>query len=91
MHDRAEDAQRVLIRLHKRRDDPTNEFARSEMYVMQTQIEYERSVRVPVLQAFKQRSLQKRFLVGFIAIWSTQVSGVIVVLCERPSFRTACR
>lgn len=80
MHDRAEDAEQVLLRLHKRADDPTGNFIRSEMIILKTQIEYERSVRMPVTQALRQPSLRKRFLVGWAAIWCTQVSGVIVVL-----------
>ncbi|KAK5058471.1 hypothetical protein LTR69_006876 [Exophiala sideris] len=80
MHDRADEAEKVLIALHKRADDPTHAFARTEIQIIRSQIDYERANRVPVLEAFKKRSLQKRFALGFLAMWDTQCSGLIVVL-----------
>ena len=80
MHDRADEAEKVLIALHKRSDDPTHAFARTEIQIIKSQIDYERANRVPVLEAFKKRSLQKRFALGFLAMWDTQCSGLIVVL-----------
>ncbi|KAJ9608743.1 hypothetical protein H2200_006514 [Cladophialophora chaetospira] len=80
MQDRAEEAEAVLIKLHKRSDDPQHLFARQEMAIIRRQLEYEKMKRVPVLQAFKQPSLRKRFIIGFLAFWNTQCSGVIVVL-----------
>ncbi|KAF7186641.1 MFS glucose transporter mfs1 [Pseudocercospora fuligena] len=80
MNDRAEEAEQILVKLHQRRDDPHHEFAHREMYIIKEQIEYERITKLPLWQALKQRSLQKRFMIGWLAIWCTQCSGVIVVL-----------
>lgn len=85
MQDRVPEAEKVLIRLHQRDDDPDHTFARSELYIIKGQIEYEKTTKKPLLQAIRQRSLLKRFAVGFLAIWSTQCSGVIVVLCRLDS------
>lgn len=80
MKDRADEAEAVLIRLHSRTNDPEHLFARQEMAIIRRQLEYEKLKRVPVLQALKQPSLRRRFIVGFLAFWNTQCSGVIVVL-----------
>jgi hypothetical protein len=89
MNDRVDEAEKVMVKLHSRKDDPNHEFARSELFIIKNQIDYERMARKPCAQALKQRSLQKRFLVGWMAVWCTQVSGVIVVLCEMRSRRIA--
>ena len=82
MNDRNEEAERIMVKLHARNDDPNHEFARSELFIIKKQIDHEKAARKPWNQALKQRPLQKRFLVGWMAIWCTQVSGVIVVLCK---------
>ena len=79
-HDRADEAEKVLIALHKRADDPDHTFARKEIQIIRSQIDYERVNRLPVLEAFRKPSLQKRFVLGFLAMWNTQCSGLIVVL-----------
>lgn len=84
MHDRADQAQAVLIKLHKRSDDPDHLFAKKEMLIIRQQIDYERVTKKPFWEAFKQPSLRKRFIVGFLALWDTQVSGIIVVIGKSP-------
>jgi hypothetical protein len=80
MHDRAEEAERVLISLHKNANDAGDTFARKELFLIKKQIDYETQNRLPVWQALKQRSLQKRFLIGFLSMSATQCSGLLVVL-----------
>ncbi|KAK4501065.1 hypothetical protein PRZ48_006871 [Zasmidium cellare] len=80
MYDRTEEAEKVLIKLHKRKDDPNDEFAHREMHIIAEQIAYEKRTKLPIHQALGQRSLQKRFAIGWLAVWCTQCSGVIVVL-----------
>jgi hypothetical protein len=82
MHDRAEEAKKVLIALHKKPSDPNHLFAQKELFVIKNQIDYENSKRLPVWQALKKRSLQKRFLIGFLSMSCTQCSGLLVVLSE---------
>jgi hypothetical protein len=82
MHDRAEEAKKVLIGLHKKDSDPTHSFAQKELFVIKKQIDYENQNRLPVWQALKKRSLQKRFLIGFLSMSCTQCSGLLVVLSE---------
>jgi hypothetical protein len=82
MHDRAEEAEKVLIALHKKPTDPNHLFAQKELFVIKNQINYENSNRLPVWQALKNRSLQKRFLIGFLSMSCTQCSGLLVVLSE---------
>lgn len=82
MQDRSDEAEAVLIKLHSRRGDPEHLFARQEMAIIRRQLEYEKMKRVPVMEAFRQPSLRRRFVVGFLAFWNTQCSGVIVVLGE---------
>ena len=83
MHDRAEEAENILIALHKRKNDPHNLFAQKELLVIKNQIDYERQHRLPVWQALKKRSLQKRFLIGFLSMSCTQCSGLLVVLSKQ--------
>lgn len=87
MNDRADEAEKVLIALHRRADDPNHTFARKEIQIIKSQIDFERENKLPISQAFKKRSLQKRFIIGFLAMWDTQCSGLIVVLGtqSRPS------
>lgn len=80
MHDRAEEAEKVLIALHKRQGDPENIFARKELQIIKTQIDYEAANRMTVAEALRKPSLRKRFIIGFLAMWDTQCSGLIVVL-----------
>ncbi|KAJ9637394.1 hypothetical protein H2204_004818 [Knufia peltigerae] len=80
MNDRADEAEKVLIALHRRADDPNHTFARKEIQIIKSQIDFERENKLPISQAFKKRSLQKRFIIGFLAMWDTQCSGLIVVL-----------
>jgi hypothetical protein len=83
MHDRAEQAEKVLIALHRKKSDQDNAFARKELYIIKTQIDYEVSTRLPIREALKKKSLQKRFILGFLAMCCTQCSGLIVVLSKR--------
>jgi hypothetical protein len=80
MHDRAEEAKKVLIALHKKAGDQSHLFAQKELFVIKNQIDYENQNRLPVWQALKKRSLQKRFLIGFLSLSCTQCSGLIVAL-----------
>lgn len=80
MNDRIDEATKVLIALHKRSNDPDDTFALQEMQIIVNQINYEKSNRLPVKEAIKQPSLVKRFVLGFLALWNTQCSGLIVVL-----------
>jgi hypothetical protein len=82
MHDRAEEAKRVLIALHKKSSDPNHLFAQKELSIIKNQIDYEKQTRLPVWQALKKRSLQKRFLIGFLSMSCTQCSGLLVVLSK---------
>jgi hypothetical protein len=82
MHDRSEEAKKVLISLHKKDSDPTHSFAQKELFVIKKQIDYENQNRLSVWQALKKRSLQKRFLIGFLSMSCTQCSGLLVVLSE---------
>lgn len=80
MNDRADEATKVLIALHKRSNDPDDTFALQEMQIIVNQINYEKRNRLPVREAFRKPSLLKRFALGFLAMWNTQCSGLIVVL-----------
>lgn len=80
MHGRAEEAEKVLMKLHADKSDPDNLFAHSEMIVMKHQIDYEMQHRLTIRDAFRQPSMRRRFLVGWLAMSGTQAGGLIVVL-----------
>lgn len=82
MNDRGEEAERVLIRLHKTKDDPNNAFALKEMSIVKAQIDHESRNRLTVREAFKNAAMRKRFITGWLAMSGTQASGLIVVLSK---------
>ncbi|OAL28312.1 hypothetical protein AYO22_03018 [Fonsecaea multimorphosa] len=80
MNGRGEEAEKVLIRLHRNQKDPNNEFARKEMYIIKAQIDHELSHRLTLAVALKTPSMRKRFILGWATMSCTQASGLIVVL-----------
>lgn len=65
MKGRIEEARKVVFRLHARKDDPDNEFARSEFYQMTKQAEVDRELEPGWIEMFRRPSYRKR---SFIAM-----------------------
>jgi hypothetical protein len=82
MNDRSAEAEMVLTRLHKNKDDPNHSFARKEMSIMKMQIDLESRNRLTVAEAFKNAAMRRRFITGWLAMSGTQASGLIVVLSK---------
>jgi hypothetical protein len=79
---KADEAEKVLVALHRERSDPNNVFAHNEMAIMKHQIDYERERSLSFKQALRTPSMRRRFLVGWLAMSGTQAGGLIVVLSE---------
>lgn len=65
MKGRIEDARKVVFKLHARKDDPDNAFARSEFYQMTKQAEIDRELEPGWMEMFRRPSYRKR---SFIAM-----------------------
>jgi hypothetical protein len=81
-----EESENVLIKLHKDPSDPTDSFAKKEYLIMKAQIDLEAENPLTLREAFRSKSLRKRFILGALTMSGTQFSGLIVILSEL--FRT---
>ena len=79
MHDRVEEAQAILERLHTTSKDTDNEYAVAEFYQIQKQVVIDRTLGNSWMHMFKKPSYRRR---AFLAIATTgiiQCSGVLVI------------
>jgi hypothetical protein len=92
MKGRHEEAEQVLVKLHRDPSDPTNSFAAKEYLIMKAQIEMEIETRMSYRQAFAKPSMRKRFIIGWLTMSGTQFSGLLVILSKKSldSRRNAC-
>ncbi len=77
-----EESEKVLIKLHQDPSDPTHSFARKEYLIMKSQIDLEAETTMTLRQAFRSKSLRKRFILGALTMSGTQFSGLIVILSK---------
>jgi hypothetical protein len=82
MNNHGEEAKRNLIMLHKSNDDQHHSFANKEFEIVKAQIDHEVQHHESLLHALKRRSMQKRFLIGWLAMSGTQASALLVVLSK---------
>lgn len=82
MMGREEEAEEVLIKLHRDSADPTNSFSRKEFRRMKAQIDLEATANRSAWRFLKDVNLRKRFIVGWLVMTATQSSGSIVILSK---------
>jgi len=79
-HGRPEEAEEVMVKLHRDKEDPSNSFALQEFKIMKAQIDLELEKKISTWQALKIPSVRRRFFLGFMAMMGTQCSGLVVLL-----------
>lgn len=81
-HGKAEQAEKVMVALHRDHSDPSDSFAHREFDLMKAQIDYEMETKKTILQHLKTPSMRRRFLLGFLTMSGTQFSGLLVILSK---------
>jgi hypothetical protein len=76
--DRAEQALRILMKLHLNQDDPNSVFAREEHLQIQQQLQLEQRGPQGLWQQLKEPHIRKRFFVGLFVQCLAQSTGVLV-------------
>lgn len=79
MQGRVEEAKAIVLKLHKLKDDPDNEFALAEIYQMSKQAEHDRTLDPGWLELFRRPSYRKRCLLGMSFAFIGQSTGVLVL------------
>ncbi|OQV06790.1 hypothetical protein CLAIMM_11315 [Cladophialophora immunda] len=79
MHGEVDKAREVVSKLHATKDDPQQEFARSEFYQMQKQAEADCEMETSWTGIFRKPSYRKRMLVGMGFAFFGQSTGAFVV------------
>ncbi|KAK5064580.1 hypothetical protein LTR84_000413 [Exophiala bonariae] len=79
MKGRIEEAREVVFKLHARKDDPDNAFARSEFYQMTKQAEIDRELEPGWMEMFRRPSYRKRSFIAMGFAFIGQSTGVLVL------------
>ncbi|KAH8901430.1 general substrate transporter [Thozetella sp. PMI_491] len=81
MHERKEEAWQIIAKMNSRIDDPDEAFAREEFYQMTQQVEADRKLleSESFWTLFTKPSYRKRMLCGFLAFFSNESSGILVI------------
>lgn len=79
MNDRAEEAQRILERLHSDSSDPGHTFALKELYQIRKQVEIDRGMPHSWKDMFRSPSNRKRTLIVTVTNSLSQCSGILVI------------
>ncbi|KAI1625143.1 general substrate transporter [Exophiala viscosa] len=79
MHNRTDEAWKVVSKLHATPGDPQQEFARSEFYQMQKQSDADREMDTSWKMIFTRPSYRKRMLIGMGFAFFGQSTGAFVV------------
>lgn len=87
MMGQADDAKRVLIRLHSQKDDETHVFAEQEFRIIKSQIDFESQSHLSLWAMVKRAPLRKRLVIGFLTMFSTQCIGTLIILGQYSSFQ----
>lgn len=82
MKGKAEEAEKVLLRLHHGTTDSSRSYAHDEFTQMKRQIDYELETNQNFRSVWEDAHLRKRFIVGFLATSASQCSGSIVILSK---------
>ncbi|KAJ2893373.1 Quinate permease [Zalerion maritima] len=77
---RAEEAWRVVRRMHSNPNDPVAEFAKREFYQMRKQIDLDNTFATSYLGIFKDKSLRKRAVMTIFLEFCLMSSGILVIL-----------
>jgi MFS family permease len=79
MKDRVEEANVILRRLHSDPTDPTDVYARAEIYQIQKQLLIDRTLGSSWIHMFKKPSYRKRAFLALATTAICQCSGVLVI------------
>lgn len=79
LQNRVEEARQVVMKLHATKDDPQQEFARSEFYQMHKQTEADREMDTSWKTIWERPSYRKRMLLGVGFAFFGQSTGAFVV------------
>lgn len=79
MQGKIEEAKKVVLRLHKVKGDPDNEFAESEFYQMSKQAELDRKMDPGWLELFRRPSYRRRCILAMAFAFLGQSTGVLVL------------
>lgn len=77
--DRPDDAIRVLIRLHRNKDDPDHTFAHREYLQIKEQHDEDESNRVTWTQMVTVPSYRRRTAIAVFVMFASQFTGTLVV------------
>ncbi|KAK5112258.1 hypothetical protein LTR62_004419 [Meristemomyces frigidus] len=79
--DRLDEAEKVLKRLHKRKDEEHDETAIKEFYQMSKQLEQDRQVQATVsrFEVFKTAANRKRAMIVAAMMWFNIFTGVLII------------
>ena len=78
MHGRVDEAKAIVLRLHKLKSDPNNDFAEAEFYQMHQQAEVDRKLDPSWFELFRRPSYRKRCILAMTFAFIGQSSGVLV-------------
>lgn len=76
---RHHEAWEVVKRLHKSPDDPNDTRAREEYYMIDKQVEFDKSLNLRRFELFRTRANIRRAAVAFLLMWGDQFLGVYVL------------
>ncbi|KAK7208416.1 MFS transporter [Myxozyma melibiosi] len=79
MQDRSDDAQAIILRVHRDSADPDHRAAKLEFLQMEQQWQLERSSSVSWTDAFKKPHYRKRMIIGFCTLAAGQATGTLVI------------
>ena len=77
---RTEEAWNIISDLHTTRDDPRQEYSRSEFYQMRKQAEIDMTLPSSWWEMFRKRSYRKRSLLVMALAFIGQSTGVLVIV-----------
>ncbi|KEF54374.1 uncharacterized protein A1O9_09540 [Exophiala aquamarina CBS 119918] len=89
MKGRIEEAREVVYKLHGKKDDPDNEFARGEFYQMSKQAELDRTLEPGWIEMFRRPSYRKRTFLAMGFAFFGQSTGVLVLNNYGPTIYAA--
>lgn len=85
MKGRIEEAKKIVLRLHKVKGDPDNEFAESEFYQMSKQAEIDRKLDPGWIELFRRPSYRRRCFLAMSFAFLGQSTGVSYILASELS------
>jgi hypothetical protein len=79
---RVQEAEEVIVRLHRDKADPTDSYAHDEFMHIKAQLDLEAEASQSIWKGLKDPHMRKRFIVGWLGTTASQSSGSIVILSK---------